>query len=65
MNGDTDRAFEWLQKSVDEEEKGGFRPADPLLQPRADARWLSFLERIGKSPAQLGAIQFEVTLPGQ
>jgi len=26
-------------------------------------RWLPFLNRIGKSPAQLAAIELEVTLP--
>jgi hypothetical protein len=28
-----------------------------------DPRWLPFLESIGKSPAQLAAIEFKVTLP--
>ena len=28
-----------------------------------DPRWLPFLERIGKSPEQLVAIEFKVTLP--
>jgi hypothetical protein len=28
-----------------------------------DPRWLPFLERIGRSPAQLAAIEFEVKLP--
>ena len=28
-----------------------------------DPRWLLFLESIGKSPEQLAAIEFEVTLP--
>ena len=28
-----------------------------------DPRWLAFLERIGKPPEQLAAIEFEVTLP--
>jgi tetratricopeptide (TPR) repeat protein len=61
--GDTDRAFEWLQKSVDEE---GVYPADPLLKPLADdPRWLPLLEGMGKSPKQLAAIKFEVKLPGQ
>jgi tetratricopeptide (TPR) repeat protein len=64
--GDTDRAFEWLQKSVDEEEEGGFNPADPLLQPLADdPRWLPLLESIGRSPEQMAAIKFEVKLPAQ
>jgi len=64
--GDTDRAFEWLQKSVEEEEEGGFNPADPSLQPLADdPRWLPLLEGMGKSPKQLAAIKFEVKLPAQ
>ena len=64
--GDADRAFEWLQKSVEEEEEGGFNPADPLLQPlHNDPRWLPLLEGMGKSPKQLAAIKFEVKLPAQ
>jgi hypothetical protein len=30
---------------------------------RTDPRWLPFLESIGKSPDQLTAIEFDVTLP--
>jgi adenylate cyclase len=63
--GDTDRAFEWLNKSA-QEEGGAFDPMDPLLKPLADdPRWLPFLESIGKSPEQLAAIKFEVKLPAQ
>ena len=37
---------------------------DPLLRPLVDdSRWLPLLESIGNSPAQLEAIEFEVTLP--
>jgi hypothetical protein len=37
---------------------------DPLLRPLVDdSRWLPLLESIGKSPTQLEAIEFEVTLP--
>ena len=61
--GDTDQAFEWLQKSADEEE-GAFNPVDPLLGPlHGDSRWQPLLESIGKSAEQLGAIEFNVTLP--
>jgi hypothetical protein len=61
--GDADRAFEWLQKSVDGEE-GAFSPIDPLLGPlHEDPRWQPILESIGKSAEQLGAIEFSVTLP--
>jgi hypothetical protein len=35
-----------------------------LLRPLVDdSRWLPLLESIGKSSAQLEAIEFEVTLP--
>lgn len=61
--GETDRAFEWLARSVAQED-GAFDPHDPLLGPlKNDPRWLPLLESIGKSPAQLDAIAFEVTLP--
>jgi hypothetical protein len=61
--GDADRAFEWLQKSVDE---GEFNPADPLLQPLADdPRWLPLLESIGRTPGQWNSVEFEVKLPAQ
>ena len=61
--GDKERAFEWLQKSVDKAE-GYFNPHDPFLRTLTDdPRWLPLLESIGRSPAQLDAIEFEVTLP--
>ena len=61
----TDRAFEWLNKSA-RQEGGSFDPAEPLLQLLAnDPRWLPFLESIGKSPEQMAAIKFEVTRPRQ
>ena len=37
---------------------------EPLLSNiHDDPRWLPFLESIGKSPEQLAAIEFKVTLP--
>ena len=55
----------WLDKAV--------QYKDPLLKITAptilfanlhdDPRWLPFLESIGSSPAQLAAIEFNVTLP--
>ena len=61
--GDAEGAFEWLQKSITEEE-GAFNPVEPLLGPlHADPRWQAMLERIGKSAGQLDSIAFEVTLP--
>jgi hypothetical protein len=63
--GDGDLAFEWLNKSAQEED-GEFDPIEPLLQTLAtDRRWLPLLESIGRTPEQLAAIEFEVKLPGQ
>ena len=61
--GDVDAAFQWLRKSVSEEE-GGFIPQVPLLASlRDDPRWLPLLEEMGKAPAQLDVIKFDVKLP--
>ena len=62
---EADRAFAWLEKSV---EYGDTGLAEIVRQPLFrniwnDPRWLPFLESIGKSPAQLDAVRFEVTLP--
>ena len=62
--GDADAAFEWLDKSVAQNEDG---LADQFIRPfyaplHDDPRWLAFRERTGTSEAQLAAIQFEVTL---
>jgi len=62
--GEIDRSFEWLEKAV------VFKSPPDWIATRMwfanlydDPRWLPFLERIGRSPAQLEAIGFEVTLP--
>jgi hypothetical protein len=63
--GEPDIAFEWLEKSVTEKEIGGFDMQSPFFESlRSDPRWLPLLERAGRSPEQLGAIEFQVTLPG-
>jgi TolB-like protein/Flp pilus assembly protein TadD len=63
--GEADRAFEWLDKAVENKDGGlseiiGERLFDNIHD---DPRWLPFLESIGKSPEQLDVIEFEVTLP--
>jgi TolB-like protein/Flp pilus assembly protein TadD len=63
--GDFDAAFEWLDKTI---QVGDTQIAsfinDPLLVGiQEDARWMPFLESIGKSPEQLAAIEFNVTMP--
>jgi TolB-like protein/Tfp pilus assembly protein PilF len=63
--GEADRAFAWLDKAV--QYKTGelnFIVVEPrFTNIYDDPRWLPFLESIGMSPAQLAAIEFEVTLP--
>ena len=65
FRGETDRAFEWLDKAVQYKDPGLLEVTlHPLLANiRDDPRWLPFLELIGKSSKQLAAIEFEVTLP--
>ena len=56
FRGQTDRAFEWLDKAVQYNDPGlpGI-PVDPLFANiHEDTRWLPFLESIGKSPEQAG-----------
>ena len=64
--GEADRAFEWLERAVDNQD-GGL--SEIVVQPlfaniRNDPRWLPFLRKLGKAPEQLAAIKFDVKLPG-
>jgi hypothetical protein len=65
--GEADEAFRWLEQAVEIGQPAliemGSRPL--LAGLHDDPRWLPFLESIGQSPAQLDAIAFKVTLPGQ
>ena len=65
FRGEADRAFEWLDKAVQYNDPGlAQTPTQPLFANiHDDPRWLPFLESIGKSPEQLAAIEFNVTLP--
>ena len=63
--GEADQAFEWLDKAVVYNDPG---LTDIAMEPmfaniHGDPRWLAFLDSIGRSPEQLAAIEFEVTLP--
>ncbi|HSM36377.1 MAG TPA: tetratricopeptide repeat protein [Longimicrobiales bacterium] len=63
--GEADRAFEWLDKAVQYNDPG---LNSILVEPffdniRDDPRWLPFLERIGRSPEQVAAIDFAIPLP--
>ncbi len=61
--GDADAAFLWLEKEVDQ--GSGITGSERLLPYytpiRADSRWAALLDRAGVSPAQLDAIEFQVT----
>ena len=63
--GEADRAFEWLDKAVQYKDSGLSKIAINSLFSNIhdDPRWLPFLESIGRSPEQLAAIEFKVTLP--
>jgi adenylate cyclase len=63
--GEYDRAFEWFEKAVQYQDPHLMRiTLDAKDLPiQDDPRWLPFLESIGMSPAQLDAIEFNVTLP--
>ncbi len=63
--GDSDAAFEWLDKAVAQNEAG---LQDQFLRPfyaplHGDPRWGEFLARVGSSPEQLDAIELQITLP--
>jgi TolB-like protein len=63
--GEADRAFEWLDKAVQYKDSGlpYISTQIEFTNIQDDPRWLPFLESIGKSPAQLDAIEFKVNLP--
>jgi tetratricopeptide (TPR) repeat protein len=65
FRNEVDPAFEWLDKAVEFKDSGlSSIPFDDLFSNiRDDPRWIPFLESIGKSPRQLDAIKFKVTLP--
>lgn len=63
--GDADAAFQWLDKAIERNEDG---LSEQILQPfykplHGNPRWMIFLERIGSTPEQLNAIEFQVSLP--
>ena len=65
FRGDSDLAFEWLDTAVRYNDAGLSLIAVDVqfANVHDDPRWLPFLESIGKSPEQLAAIEFEVSLP--
>jgi len=60
--GDTDKAFEWLDKAVAYQDPGLSEiVAENLFDKiHSDPRWLPFLRKIGRAPDQLAKIEFKV-----
>jgi adenylate cyclase len=65
FRGEADKAFEWLDKAVQDQNPGLLHVAVENLfdNIHSDPRWLPFLRKIGRAPEQLAKIQFKVTLP--
>lgn len=63
--GQPDRAFEWLEKAVLYADSGlsEIIVTPELASLHDDPRWLGFLRKLGKSPAQLDRVDFEVRVP--
>ena len=63
--GEPDSAFDYLAQAVAYGDPGlADIVAEPLFDNlRSDPRWLPFLESIGRAPAQLNDIAFDVRLP--
>ena len=62
--GEVDRAFAWLDKAVQYNARWSSITTNPwFANIHHDPRWLPFLESVGRSPEQLAAIEFNVTLP--
>jgi TolB-like protein/Tfp pilus assembly protein PilF len=63
--GQSDKAFEWLDKAVAYRDGGlsEIVPQKLFDKIHSDPRWLPFLRKLGKAPEQLAKIEFKVTLP--
>jgi TolB-like protein/Tfp pilus assembly protein PilF len=62
FRGESDRAFEWLDKAVGYNDPGISEiVVENTFHPiQNDPRWPAFLEKIGRSPRQLDSIEFRV-----
>ena len=63
--GDADAAFDWLDRAIEKRLFDVIREySSPFFRNlHADPRWDAILEKIGRSPEQLAAIEFNVVLP--
>jgi len=65
FRGDSDKAFEWLDKAVQYADPGlsEITLENLLDHIHEDPRWLPYLRKVGYAPEQLEKIEFKVTLP--
>jgi len=63
FRGETDRAFEWLDKAVIYNDLIVIAVQPLFANLHEDPRWLPFLREHGKAPEQLAAIKFDFTVP--
>ena len=64
-SGNADATFEWLARSVSQNEAGlRTQFLRPLYVPvHSDSRWAAFRDRVGSAESQLSAIEFQAVLP--
>ena len=65
LRGEADPAFEWLDRAIANRDAGVGQVGSTKLFDKIldDPRWLPLLERLGMTPEQLAAIEFEVEVP--
>lgn len=64
--GETDRAFRWLDRAVEQGDTGLgqiWPNSEKFSAFKDDPRWREFLERIGRTPERLAAVKLDVVLP--
>jgi len=67
LRGEADPAFEWLDRAIANRDAGVSQVGHTRLFDKIadDPRWLPLLEKLGMTPEQLAAIEFEVEIPGR
>jgi len=65
FRGETDRAFDWLDKAVTYRASGlsGVSTNALFVNIQSDPRWKPFLKLVGKAPEQLAVVEFNVSIP--
>lgn len=66
FRNDIEAAFKWLERAEEANDSSltGVSTSIFLAGLKSDARWEALLERLGTSEEQLGAINFDLNLPG-